>query len=432
MTRIHLMGIGGVGVSALARVYLARGEDVSGCDLKESEALAEIESEGARVSIGHDPEHVLAADWLVHSAAVRAGEPELEAARAMGVRVMTRAEALAELLSSTRSIAVSGSAGKTTITHMLGHVLTSAGWDPTTLVGDGRSSRVGASDWLVAEADESDGSLVLHHPAHAIVSNVHFDHPDHFASIDEVAEVFQAFLRNLPAEGVAVVGADDERARALETPARKVTYGFAETADYRCGAERPFPLWHAGRELGSIDLGVPGRHNIEDATAAAAMALELGIPFEQVREGLATFTGAHRRMELLGRWHGATLYDDYAHHPKKVQATLAAARELPFRRLIAVFQPHRFSRTASLLDEFAGSFGQADAVLVTDIYAAGEENPTWISGANLAMKMRNARYTPDFGSVREALEDIAGSGDLVLFMGAGDIWKLGRELADES
>lgn len=431
MTRIHLMGIGGVGVSALARVYLARGEDVSGCDLKESEALAEIEGEGARVSIGHDPEHVLAADWLVHSAAVLPGEPELEAARAMGVKVITRAEALAELFADTTSIAVAGSAGKTTITHMLGHVLTEAGYDPTTLVGDGRSSRVGRSDWLVAEADESDGSLVLHHPAHAIVSNIHYDHPDHFAGIEQVAVVFQAFLSQLPAKGIAVVGADDERVRALATPARRVSYGFAEDADYRCHEGRPFGLWHGGVELGSIELRVPGRHNIEDATAAAAMALELGVPFEQVSKALAGFTGAHRRFELLGTWHGATLYDDYAHHPKKVQATLAAARELPFRRLIAVFQPHRYSRTEGLLDEFAGSFGQADAVLVTEIYGAGEENPTRISGANLAMKMRNARYTPDFGSVREALQDLTGRGDLVLFMGAGDIWKLGRELADE-
>ncbi|HEX6349426.1 MAG TPA: UDP-N-acetylmuramate--L-alanine ligase [Candidatus Dormibacteraeota bacterium] len=430
MTRIHMMGIGGVGVSALARVYLARGEEVSGCDVKETESLVEVENEGARVSLGHDPEHVLTADWLVHSAAVRDGEPELEAARAMGVRVLTRAEGLAELFAATRSIAVAGSAGKTTITHMLGHVLTEAGYDPTTLVGDGRSSRVGGSDWLVAEADESDGSLVLHHPRYAIVSNVHYDHPDHFAGIEQVAEVFQEFLHNLPAEGIAVLGADDERAAALHSPARRVSYGFADRADYRCTPERPFRLWHGDRELGSIELRVPGRHNVENATAAAAMALELGLSFDQVSAGLAGFTGAHRRLERLGTWQGATLYDDYAHHPKKVQATLSAARELPYRRLIAVFQPHRYSRTAGLLDEFAGSFEEADAVLVTDIYGAGEENPTRITGENLALKMRNARYTPDFASVREALEDLAGRGDLVLFMGAGDIGKLGRELAD--
>ena len=285
---------------------------------------------------------------------------------------------------------------------------------------------------MVAEADESDGSLVLHHPRHALVSNVHFDHPDHFADIDAVAAVFREFLAHLPADGVAAVGADDELAAALETPARKVTYGFAATADYRCGSDRPFTLWHAERDLGRIELPVPGAHHVQNATGAAALAMELGVSFEQVRAALATFTGAHRRMELLGRWHGAALYDDYAHHPRKVQAALAAARELPYRRLIAVFQPHRYSRTAGLLDEFADSFGQADAVLVTDIYAAGEDNPTGVTAAQLATRMRNARFTPDFGSVRAALEDLAGAGDLVLFMGAGDIWKLGRELAHES
>jgi UDP-N-acetylmuramate--alanine ligase len=431
MTRVHLMGIGGVGVAALARVYLGRGDQVSGCDVRDSETMDAIEREGARVMIGHDPEHVLAADWLVYSGAVRSGAAEVEAARSMGVRVMTRAEALADLFASTRSIAVAGSAGKTTITHMLGHVLREAGWDPTVLVGDGRSSRAGGSDWLVAEADESDGSLVLHHPRHALVSNVHFDHPDHFAGLDEVAGVFREFLAHLPAEGVAAVGADDELAVALETPARKVTYGFAAAADYRCGGDRPFTLWRREEELGRVELPVPGAHNVQNATGAAALAMELGVSFDQVRAALATFTGAHRRMELLGRWHGAALYDDYAHHPRKVLAALAAARELPYRRLIAVFQPHRYSRTAGLLDELADSFGQADAVLVTEIYAAGEENPTGVTGAQLAMKMRNARFTPDFGSVREALEDLAGLGDLVLFMGAGDIWKLGRELADQ-
>jgi UDP-N-acetylmuramate--alanine ligase len=432
VTRIHLMGIGGVGVSALARVYLARGDQVSGCDIKESEALDAIEAAGARVMLGHDPEHVLSADWLIYSGAVRAGAAEVEAARSMGVRVMTRAEALADLFATGRSVAVAGSAGKTTITHMLGQVLTAAGWDPTVLVGDGRSSRAGRSEWLVAEADESDGSLVLHHPTHAIVSNVHFDHPDHFANVEAVAEVFQRFLAGLSEDGVAVVGADDELAVRLETPARRVTYGFAEGSDYRCSEDRPFRLWRRGEELGRIGLSVPGAHNVQNATAAAAMAMELGVAFDQVRDALASFTGAHRRMEMLGRWHGATIYDDYAHHPRKVRAALAAARELPYRRLIAVFQPHRFSRTSGLLDEFADSFGEADAVLVTEIYAAGEENPTGVSGSHLAMKMRNARFTPDFGSVREALADLAGNGDLVLFMGAGDIWKLGSELAHEN
>lgn len=430
MTRVHLMGAGGVGVSALARVYLARGDEVSGCDLRESETLLALEAEGARVAVGHDPEHVLGKDVLVYSGAVRSGAAEVEAASAMGVQVLTRAQALAELIEETDSIAVTGSAGKTTITHMLGSILLAAGWDPTVLVGDGANARAGRSRWLVAEADESDRSIVLHHPRHALLSNVDFDHPDHFEDVQDVASVFQQFLNNLPPEGVAVIGADDRIAASLSTTGRRVTYGFGENLDYRCGEERPFPLWQRGVLLGQVRLEIPGRHSILNATGAAAMALELGVEFGAVARALEDFTGAHRRMERLGWWMGATLYDDYAHHPTKIRAALAAARELRHRRLIVVFQPHRYSRLVALLDEFTRSFDVADAVLVTDVYSAGEENPTGISGEVLAARMRNARFAPDFAAVREELSELVGEGDLVLFMGAGDIWKLGRELAD--
>lgn len=430
MTRIHLMGIGGVGVSALARVYLARGDQVSGCDLRPSETLDALADEGVTVSVGHDPEHVLGADVLVYSGAVRSGAAEVEAANAMGVSVLTRAEALAELIAASDSIAVTGSAGKTTITHMIGSILTVAGWDPTVLVGDGRSARAGSSRWLVAEADESDRSLVLHHPKHALLSNVDFDHPDHFDSLEDTAGVFEAFLNNLPAGGLAVICADDPVAARLTTTGRRVTYGFDAAADYRCGEERPFPLIHRGQELGRIRLEVPGRHNVLNAAGAAALALELGVEFAVVARALEDFTGAHRRMERLGQFQGAVLYDDYAHHPTKVRAALAAARELRHRRLIVVFQPHRYSRLAALLDDFAASFDLADAVLVTDVYSAGEDNPTGISGEALAARLRQARYVPDLAATRQELTELAGDGDLVLFMGAGDIWKLGRELAN--
>jgi UDP-N-acetylmuramate--alanine ligase len=429
MSRIHLMGIGGVGVSALARVYMARGDDVSGCDLRDSDTLQALAEEGIRVSVGHDPEHVLGADILVYSGAVRSGATEVEAAHAMGVHVLSRAEALAELIAETDSIAITGSAGKTTITHMLGSILLAAGWDPTVLVGDGVNARAGRSRWLVAEADESDRSLILHHPRHALLSNVDFDHPDHFDSVADVAGIFEQFLNNLPPDGLAVVCADDEIAAALATTGRRVTYGFSEEADYRCGEERPFPIWRRGEELGRVRLEVPGRHNVLNATGAAALALELGVEFGAVARALEDFTGAHRRMERLGWWQGAVVYDDYAHHPTKVRAALAAARELRHRRLIAVFQPHRYTRLAALLDDFARSFDLADAVLVTDVYGAGEENLTGITGESLAARMRNARYTPDFASARAELAELVGRDDLVLFMGAGDIWKLGRELA---
>src|SRR3989454_5947114 len=224
--KVHLMGVGGAGVSALARVFLARGDEVSGCDVRESDTTAELEDAGVRIYIGHDPEHVLFQDLLVYTGAIKSS-PELDAARAMGVKVLSRAEMLAELIAESDSIAIAGSAGKTTVTHMTGHILTEAGLDPTVLVGDGSSTRVGGSKLLVAEVDESDGSLVLHHPRRAIVTNIEFDHPDHFKDVEEVQGVFAEFVAHLPAEGLAVLCADDERARTLETPARRLTYGFS-------------------------------------------------------------------------------------------------------------------------------------------------------------------------------------------------------------
>jgi UDP-N-acetylmuramate--alanine ligase len=422
------MGVGGAGVSALARVFLARGDEVSGCDVRESDTTAALEDAGVRISIGHDPEHVLFQDLLVYSGAIKSS-PELDAARAMGVKVLSRAEMLAELIGESDSIAVGGSAGKTTVTHMTGHILTEAGFDPTVLVGDGSSARAGRSQWLVAEVDESDGSLVLHHPKRAIVTNIEFDHPDHFKDVEAVQEVFAQFAANLPADGLAVLNADDERTRSLATPARRITYGFSVAADYRCDDQRPFAIHHAGHELGRVNLRQPGRHNVQNATAAAAMALELGVSFEDVAGALARFPGAHRRLEFLGVFQGAAVYDDYAHHPTKVRATLQAAREMRHRRLIVVFQPHRYSRLAALIEDFARSFRDADRVLVVDVYSAGEDNPTGIQARDLADLIPNGIYVGSFERARETLEGLVGPDDVLLLMGAGDIRKLGDELA---
>jgi UDP-N-acetylmuramate--alanine ligase len=349
----------------------------------------------------------------------------------MGVKVLSRAEMLAELIAESDSIAIAGSAGKTTVTHMTGHILTEAGFDPTVLVGDGSSARAGRSRWLVAEVDESDGTLVLHHPKHAIVTNIEFDHPDHFKDVEAVEKVFAEFAAGLPAGGVAVLCADDDRALSLQTPARRVTYGFSEAADYRCGEGRPFAIHHAGRELGLVNLRQPGRHNVQNATGAAAMALELGVSFADVAGALERFPGAHRRLEYLGVFQGAPVYDDYAHHPTKVRATLQAARELRHRRLIVVFQPHRYSRLAALLQDFSRSFTAADRVLVVDVYSAGEDNPTGIQARDLADLIPNGTYVGSFQSARENLEGLVGPGDLLLLMGAGDIRKLGDELAQK-
>jgi UDP-N-acetylmuramate--alanine ligase len=371
---------------------------------------------------------VLGQDLLVYSGAIKRS-PELEAARAMGVKVVSRAEMLAQLINETDSIAVAGTAGKTTVTHMLGHILVSAGFDPTVLVGDGASARAGHSEWLVAETDESDGTLTLHHPQRALVTNIELDHPDHFRDVSAVRDLFQWFIEGLPKDGLAVLCADDELARELKPKARKVTYGFRHDATYRAEPVRPFPIYRGLELLGHVNLRQPGRHNIQNATGATAMALELGIGFDEIAAALQTFPGAHRRMEFLGVFQGASVYDDYAHHPTKVRATIEAARELRHRRLIVVFQPHRFSRLNALMHDFTRSFEGADRVFVLDTYSAGEENVSGVRAEDLAHQIRQATYVGDFDRAREALQEIVGPDDLVLLMGAGDIKKLGDDLA---
>jgi UDP-N-acetylmuramate--alanine ligase len=422
------MGAGGAGVSALARVFLARGDEVTGCDLKESQTTDELQEAGVRIFVGHDPEHVLGQDLLVYSGAIKKS-PELDAARAMGVTVVSRAEMLARLINESDSIAVAGTAGKTTVTHMLGHILVTAGYDPTVLVGDGSSARAGQSDWLVAETDESDGTLTLHHPQRAIVTNIELDHPDHFRDVSAVRDLFQWFIEGLPREGLAVLCADDDLARELKPKARKVTYGFRHDATYRSEPMRPFPLYKGLDLLGHVNLRQPGRHNIQNATGAAAMALELGIEFADVAAALRTFPGAHRRLEFLGVFQGGAVYDDYAHHPTKVRATIEAARELRHRRLIVVFQPHRYSRLHALMQDFTRAFAGADRVFVLDVYSAGEDNVSGVRASDLADQLPNGIYVGDFTKAREALEEIVGPDDLVLLMGAGDIKKLGDDLA---
>jgi UDP-N-acetylmuramate--alanine ligase len=312
---------------------------------------------------------------------------------------------------------------------MIGHILTEAGFDPTLLVGDGSSSRAGRSRWLVAEVDESDGSLVLHRPKRAIVTNIELDHTDHFKDVDAVQSLFEEFIGGIPSDGLAMLCADDSRARSLSSSARRITYGFDESADYRCSEGRPFSILHHGQELGRVNLRQPGRHNVQNATGAAAMALEVGVSFSDVAGALERFPGAHRRLEFIGVFQGAAVYDDYGHHPTKVRATLQAARELRHRRLIVVFQPHRYSRLAALMRDFSRAFTGADKVLVLDVYSAGEDNPTGVQASDLANLLPNGSYVGDFQGARQVLEGLVGPDDILLLMGAGDIRKLGDELA---
>jgi UDP-N-acetylmuramate--alanine ligase len=312
---------------------------------------------------------------------------------------------------------------------MIGHVLAAAELDPTVVVGDGASSRGGRSRWLVAEADESDGSLALHRPRHGVLTNVEFDHPDHFSDVDQVDELFRGYLSVIP--GVCVVCADDERAASMPVGGRRVTYGFAPDADYRChcGAGAAPRVDRHREPLVELPLRVPGRHNLENATAALAMAVELGVDPGLAAGALASFPGAHRRLERLGTWRGAAVYDDYGHHPTEVRSVLSAARDLARGRVLLVFQPHRYSRFQALRDEFAESLRGDDPVIVTEIYPAGESNPDRLSGADLAERVPNARFAPDLAAARGQLEELVDEGDLVLLMGAGDIRRLGDELA---
>ncbi len=423
------MGIGGSGVSALARVFLARGDAVSGCDVRESETTAQLAAEGARIMVGHDPAHARDQDLLVYIGTIHAHSDEVAAARAAGARVRTRAEMLAELIGESESVLVAGTHGKTTVTFMAGQVLVAAGLDPTVLVGDGSSSRAGRGRWLVAEGDESDGSLALHRPRHAILTSVEFDHPDHFAGVEQVDRLFRDFLAAVP--GVAAVCADYDRAARMPAGGTRVTYGVSPSADYRCietGGGR-FVVQRKDRRLAELRLVVPGAHNRLNATGVLALAVELGVLPSVVAEALAAFPGARRRMERLGTWRGATIYDDYGHHPTKVRVTLDAARELGHRRLVLVFQPHRYTRYQALRDEFVESLRGADALVVTEIYAAGERNPGTLSAADLAALVPGAHFAPDFVTAREHLEALVKPGDLVLVMGAGDIRRLGDELA---
>jgi UDP-N-acetylmuramate--alanine ligase len=418
------MGIGGAGVSSLARVYLARGDKVSGCDLRASATTDALAERGATIFIGHDPAHVAGQDLVVTSGAISGTNAELKEAITQ-TTVLNRAQVLADWTSNPESIAVVGTHGKTTVTYMVGHILAHAGRDPTLLVGDGASTRVGVRGPVVAEVDESDGSLVMYRPGNAIVTNVELDHPDHFPTVDAVERDFAVFLAHVREVGVAVVCADDERAARLPTPARRVTYGFAAGADYRCTDETPARLFHDGAELGRLELRVPGRHSVQNACAAIAMCLELGVDFATAATALATFPGARRRLERLGSWRGATLYDDYGHHPTEVRATLAAARQLPHKRLVLVFQPHRYSRWAAFREEFTRSFEGADELILTEVYSAGEPDPGGVTAAGVP----GARFARDLAEARTALEEVVREGDLVLLMGAGDIRRLGDELA---
>ncbi len=442
--RIHFIGIGGSGMSGIAEVLLDMGYQVSGSDLRATEVTDRLVRLGGRVFEGHAASNVEGAQVVVFSTAVRPDNPELQAARAASLPVIGRADMLAELMRMKYGIAVGGSHGKTTTTSMVAAVLARGGLDPTIVVGGrlhalGSNARLGHGPFLVAEADESDGSFRRLAPALPVITNVDAEHLDHYGSLDEVRQAFTYFANRVPFYGVSMLCADDPEVRAIlpRVTKRHILYGTTPDATVRAVDVRLEP--HAarftvvadGRTLGEVRLQLPGRHNVLNALAAVAVGLEVEVGFGHAAEALAAFRGVGRRFETRGESGGVRVVDDYGHHPTEVAATLAAARGLGGRVLV-LFQPHRFSRTALLRDAFGGCFGDADRVGVLDVYAAGETPIEGVSAQTVvdaasARGARHVEYAPAAAAVEAAARE-ARPGDVVLTLGAGDVWKLGDQV----
>jgi UDP-N-acetylmuramate--alanine ligase len=440
--RIHFVGIGGSGMSGIAEVLLTMGYEVTGSDLKASDNTDRLVALGGRVFVGHAAANVEGAQVVVTSTAVSTDNVEVAAARSHDIPVIPRAEMLAELMRMKYGVAVGGSHGKTTTTSMIATVLARGGLDPTIVVGGrlhalGSNARLGHGQFLVAEADESDGSFLRLSPAVTVITNVDREHMDHYESMDELNRAFVFFANRVPFYGLCVLCVDDPGVRAIlpQVTKRSVRYGTGDEAEIR-GSEialdthgSRFRVIHRGQAVGTIELQVPGRHNVLNALAAVAVGLELEIAFAHIAEALSGFRGVARRFESRGEAEGVQVVDDYGHHPTEIAATLAAARPRGGRVLV-LFQPHRYSRTASLAREFGACFGDADRVWVLDIYAAGEKPLPGVTANTIVDAAReqgatHVEYAPDAAAAAAAAAHAAGSGDLVITLGAGDVWKLG-------
>ncbi len=444
---IHFVGIGGIGMSGIADVLLTLGHRVSGSDIQESEVTRRLVEHGALVSYGHSADAVGSdTDVVVISSAVKYSNPEIGRARELGVPVIQRAEMLAELMRLKEGIAVAGTHGKTTTTSLIASILFRAGLDPTAVIGGkvhalGGASRLGQGDLLVAEADESDGSFLMLTPAIAVVTNIDAEHLDYYGDMDRVRSAFVDFINRVPFYGLGVLCLDSVNVRSLLPQIRKrvVTFGTTPEADYEArdlcvvGMDTVFEAVRRGEVLGTVRLRLPGRHQALNALAAITVACELDVPFEEIRAALAEFGGIHRRFELCGESGGVTVFSDYGHHPEEIRATLSAAREGFGRRIVAVFQPHRYSRTRDLFNEFLDCFDDADHVFMTDIYAAGEEPLDGLSGDVLcwALKRRghmDVSYVPRVEDVVSELKPHLRPGDLVMVMGAGNVHQVAEDL----
>ncbi len=447
--RVHFIGIGGIGMSGIAEILLTMGYPVSGSDLRASPTTERLERLGAKIYVGHAAENAAASDVVVTSSAVARDNPEILEARARKTPVILRAEMLAELMRLKYGIAVAGMHGKTTTTSMIAAVLAGGELDPTVVVGGrvdamGSNARLGRSQYLVAEADESDRSFLRLSPIMAVVTNLDREHMEAYRDMADVEDAFVQFMDEVPFYGTVTACVDNPALRAIlprVTP-RVYTYGESAEADFRLRALRPEPGCRAtfevnarGLVLGPFHLHVPGRHNLLNATAAVAIGVQLGLPPESIAAGLASFRGVDRRFQTRGTARGVTVVDDYGHHPTEIRATLQAARECGYGRVLVLFQPHRYTRTRDLLADFATAFGDADALQVLDIYAASESPIPGITGEALAEAVRaqsggRVAYAASVGEAVERLAADAREGDMILTLGAGSVSQAGPLLLE--
>jgi UDP-N-acetylmuramate--alanine ligase len=449
--KVHFVGIGGIGMCGLAELLHNQGYRVTGSDLREGATVARLRGLGIPVAIGHAASHIGDADVLVYSSAVRRGNPEIAEAERNKIPVIPRAEMLAELMRLKDGIAVAGTHGKTTTTSLIAHVLDCAGLDPTAVIGgrvlgsggDPTGARLGRGDVLVAEADESDGSFLSLSPVIAVVTNIDPEHLDHYGSFEALESAFVTFANRVPFWGLSVLCLDHPGVQSAlpRMTRRTTTYGFASQADLVATGAEPrgsgmdFRVRRRGEDLGRVRLQLPGPHNVQNALATLAVALELEVPFRLAADALESFVGIERRFETKGVARGVRVVDDYAHHPAEIRATLTAARAIHPGCIVVVFQPHRYTRTRDLFDDFASAFNDADRVLVTEIYPAGEDKIVGVEADALVETIRahghrDVRLVAELDTVLEELPGQLGEGDLVITLGAGSVSSLAPKLLE--
>lgn len=443
--KVHFIGIGGSGMSGLARIAIADGIEVSGSDSKDSSVLGALEALGAKIYRSHDGAHCEGVDVVIYSTAISPSNPELIRAEELSIPLFRRAKALASLMAENVAIAIAGTHGKTTTTSMATVAFQNCGVDPSfaiggTLTASGANAHRGSGKYFIAEADESDGSFTEYQPHAAIVTNVEHDHVDFFSSELEVKQAFQSFVANIPADGFLIYCNDDAGSRELglaTTHCTTISYGSLESSDLHIdqieltpGGSRARALWR-GSVVGIIELHVPGRHNLLNAAGTLALGLACGLPAADLLIGLSTFRGAGRRFELKATVHGIRVIDDYGHHPTEIEVTLEAARRyVDAGRLIVIFQPHRYSRTEAFLEKFAIALDKADDVTLLEIYAASERPIPGVSASLIADRMERGRFIPNFAEATDRVIDLAAPGDLIVTLGAGDVNSLAPIIAE--